>query len=709
MEFSFRWRLFTQALKGLINPASAQSAYGLLAGIFSSGGAPSSRGTAELLRAYRQMPWLRAVTNKVARSVASVPWRLYVVKGISGKAVRVPKIQRGDINTRKVLIEKALNSGEIQEIEDHPLLDILGDANPFMVGLAVRQITQIWLDLVGEAFWIKERNNAGAPAEIWPVPPSWVIRTPTPSQPYYEVSFRGWQGRIPETEIVWFSEPSPENPYARGAGIAEALGDELETDEYAAKHTKNWFYNQARPDLLIAAEGLSKPDTERLEEDWLAKNQGFWRAFKPYFLNKKIEVHQLSQSFESMQLVDLRKYERDTIIQVYGVPPELFGIIENSNRATIETADYLFTKWVVVPRLELTRATLQERLVPDFDDRLILDYDSPVSEDKQYQLNASKAAPWALTIDEWRQMQGLEPLPDDAGKVHMVPFNLVPTRGFGGQGTTETGGKAPKLVSQHKALREEDVFALLEACRWEALWDELASHYKEIVKEFGQRAVDIANDRLNINISFDLLDPRVVQFLESDAGKLIKDINGTTLRHLREQLVEGVNEGESIPKLAKRISEVFSEAKGRRSVVIARTEVVRASNFGAYEGMRQGGVPKREWLATRDDRVRDSHLAADGQIVGIDQPFTLGSGVQTMYPGASGVPEEDIQCRCTTAPVFDERSLYDTEEKRAAAWRKYDADIRPYERQFEAATKRGFQAQQNAVMDKLKELGKEGD
>ncbi len=32
--------------------------------------------------------------------------------------------------------------------------------------------------------------------------------------------------------------------------------------------------------------------------------------------------------------MELRKHSRDTVIQTEGVPPELHGIIENSNRAT---------------------------------------------------------------------------------------------------------------------------------------------------------------------------------------------------------------------------------------------------------------------------------------------------------------------------------------------------------------------------------------
>jgi hypothetical protein len=37
-------------------------------------------------------------------------------------------------------------------------------------------------------------------------------------------------------------------------------------------------------------------------------------------------------------------------MQVYGIPPEKLGIVENSNRSTIDSADYLFAKSILVPQ-----------------------------------------------------------------------------------------------------------------------------------------------------------------------------------------------------------------------------------------------------------------------------------------------------------------------------------------------------------------------
>ena len=426
-----------KALVGIFNDDSARQAQGMLGGIFGSqGGDPPYRGDTNILKAYSTMPWLRAVAQRVATAVAasSTQWILYAPA--SGRRRDVRLIQRAASHeTRKDLIRKGKSDENLVPVDDHILLDALNKANSYMVGQSLFKVTQIHLDLVGESFWIKERNGLGAPVEFWPIPPDWVQSTPTPSKRSFRVSFNGWQGDIPDTEVLWMAELDPANPYTRGSGLARSLNDELETDEYVAKHTRQLFFNRARPDMIIWPKqqgahdiGLQQDQVRRLEERWLDGHQGFWRAFKPFFVGREINVHEVNQSLQELQLVELRKHERDTIVQVFGIPPELLGILNNSNRATIESADYLFSRWVVAPRMEFLRSQLQERLIPEYDDRLVLDFVSPVAEDREHMLEASKAAPWSLKVDEWRVLQGQEPLDDDAGQIHMMPMDLMPVK-----------------------------------------------------------------------------------------------------------------------------------------------------------------------------------------------------------------------------------------------------------------------------------------
>ncbi len=83
-----------------------------------------------------------------------------------------------------------------------------------------------------------------------------------------------------------------------------------------------------------------------------------------------------------------------------------------------------------------------------------------------------------------------------------------------------------------------------------------------------------------------------------------------------------------------------------RADLIARTESHGAHEAGSRDAMARVGVEMREWLTASDDRVRASHVAADGQRVAIDEPFRVGASL-LMYPGdPMGSARETANCRC---------------------------------------------------------------
>lgn len=444
VQLSLRDRaaLVVRALAGGVMPTDPGTVGGrIVSGVIPSGGTPPAREAKELLSAYSTQPWLRAVVSRISYDVAAQDMLLFVHRK-NGKAVRTPwvrQLQKGmgaspqAVVKRQALIKAAVDAGDLEPVLDHPLLDLLSNFNPFHIGLAGRRVTQQMQDLVGEAFWLLERAQEGPlrglPVAIWPVPPSWILGTPTLTRPFFRVSFRGWQGSIPQSEFVWFSELDPANPYGRGTGTAMALADDLETDEYAAKHAKALFYNRARPDLVVSPKSdesaMDPTEVQRLEQGWLQRAQGFWKGFKPFFLARAVDIKELDSDLRSQQFVQLREYERNTCIQTFGVSPEILGIVAGgANRATITIAEYIYGRRVLVPRLEGFRGTLQVRVVPLYDDRLILDYTSPVGRDTEQELEAMKARPEAFSMDEWRARAGEESLPDKKGELFLISPTL---------------------------------------------------------------------------------------------------------------------------------------------------------------------------------------------------------------------------------------------------------------------------------------------
>jgi len=182
---------------------------------------------------------------------------------------------------------------------------------------------------------------------------------------------------------------------------------------------------------------------------------------------------------------------------------------------------------------------------------------------------------------------------------------------------------------------------------------------------------------------FSILNADVLVYLLTVAAKKAKQVSDTEIAYIQSYLAEGVEEGESIPDLAKRIDDLYlQQIIPNRSTTIARTETIGASNYGSHEAAKQSGLDlTKSWLATEDSRTRPTHSEADGQEVGMDENFVVG-GAQMQYPGdPDGPASEVVNCRCTqvynTAPAatisLDEEKAFlpVTSDATKRAYRQY--------------------------------------
>lgn len=162
-----------------------------------------------------------------------------------------------------------------------------------------------------------------------------------------------------------------------------------------------------------------------------------------------------------------------------------------------------------------------------------------------------------------------------------------------------------------------------------------------------------------IDTTFTLYNHDAVQRLIKDNPELLPqpkvDVDKSerwNLQHLQSAITQGILQGESIPKIAKRMQRVTNM---ERSAAIrnARTAMTGAQNGGRLDSMKRaqerGIEVKKGWLATLDARTRDSHAVMDGEEVEMDEAFSNG----LMFPGdANGAPSEVYNCRCRMVHVF---------------------------------------------------------
>ena len=301
-----------------------------------------------------------------------------------------------------------------------------------------------------------------------------------------------------------------------------------------------------------------------------------------------------------------------------------------------------------------------------------------------------------VTINEARARLGLPLWPD--GDRPPEPLFLP--------GTPATEAlSAKRRITMLAAPKNPALDNVLEALRPERLTAEVAPVMEKRMAAWAKKQLR----ELGVAPRFDLLNPLIPKRVEEIAGDKIEDlVHETTKDALRKTLNEGVRAGEGVPALAKRVREVFDVADESRSVAIARTEVVGASGWATEKAFHVSGVvDEKQWVSTHDGRARDEHLALEEMgPIPIDKPFRVGTA-SAMYPGGFGVAELDIQCRCTlVANIKDPVALTAFlaaagVTSLAAAWKKFDRELVPWEEDLADALRRGFRAQRDEVLAAL--------
>lgn len=143
-----------------------------------------------------------------------------------------------------------------------------------------------------------------------------------------------------------------------------------------------------------------------------------------------------------------------------------------------------------------------------------------------------------------------------------------------------------------------------------------------------------------------------IDFINARANRL-KDVPDEIWQTIQQQISEGLDKGEPIRDIAKRITRAFDAIDEGRASVIATTETHAAYGFSRNEAMKTAGVKFKKWIISGLPNVRHAHQIADGQIVPINQPFLVG-GENLQYPGdPAGSPENTINCRCIIGGVLE--------------------------------------------------------
>lgn len=193
----------------------------------------------------------------------------------------------------------------------------------------------------------------------------------------------------------------------------------------------------------------------------------------------------------------------------------------------------------------------------------------------------------------------------------------------------------------------------------------MLSHYKRTFKaiyKLNEDKYDImrkADETLVFGRNVDI--EAIVNQYFSSRQIILAGISERMAKRIAKLIEQGRADNLTLPQITKLVSDNFLPISRSRAALIARTETHSAASFAnhSYHELLKrdtGSKMLKKWVATGDARTRSTHASANGQVVDMDEDFTIG-GMPMGFAGDSrGGSKNVINCRCVIV-YADEKDM----------------------------------------------------
>lgn len=291
----------------------------------------------DISNAYEEHTWTYACINVIMRKIAGVPF---------------------------IVTSRAKdNEGNQVELPNHPAAKLLANPNPLMTETELWQGTVLTLYLHGETLWLEEFLGEQTPQEIF------LHLDPKASQPIFRNSDlpvgwtvpikRGQRTDFSNDELVRYRFADSDDPL-RGFAPVEAAGLALNQDFKAGKHNEALLGNQAVPSGIIEIpENVDESELKRVKKQWDREHGGPSRSGRTGWFAGGMKYQSLGLAMKDLDFIEGRRFNREEILAVFGVPPAEVGVHEFSNYANAREQGRKFWNNTLIPLMVLIEEALE--------------------------------------------------------------------------------------------------------------------------------------------------------------------------------------------------------------------------------------------------------------------------------------------------------------------------------------------------------------
>lgn len=394
---------------------------------------PEIEAFADYAKVYQSYVWVRKAITKIADSIISLPVRVVDVDG--------------------------------EEVTPHPVTELLDFVNDTYDATVLWSLWLVHMMLGGESFFEVVPDGNNNPVELWARRPDTITVIPDAALPAYPRVFtyqRDDEVQIPPDWMIADRFINPLNDF-RGIAPIHAVREGLIIDIFAQAWSKGFLKRGARPDwALVAPEGITQTEREQYEYMIEKKFAGVDNAHKPIILEDGVvDIKTLSFTPKDIEWLEQRKFSRDEVAAIFGVPDEIMGFGRDTyeNFGTAHEVFWLLTLKPLTDHRDnvLTRFFRYRRPMLADGERVETD----TSEIGALQEDIAPAVEtatkfWGMgvpynTVEE-RLGLGTGPIP--GGDVGYLPFSVVPV----GSGAPEAqqGDQQPTDGSEDESPAPDD-------------------------------------------------------------------------------------------------------------------------------------------------------------------------------------------------------------------------------------------------------------
>ena len=386
---------------------------------------------------YRQNATIYSLVNIIINACSTIPFQIYEVKSESD--YKRYKALTSALSPEAMLKAQIIRKNNMVELEHTNIHELLERPNPMQSYGSFIQELIAFGKLTGNRYiyGIAPETGIKQYKELYVLPSQLVeINSGGIMQPVKEYSLQyNGSHKIPAEVICHIKDFNPNyntsGSHLYGQSPLKAGLRSLQTNNEATETGVKYLQNQTARGVLMSDEGdINEMQAKQLKQKFKQQYRGSNNAGDIIITPKKLSWVNFGLNASDLSLIEQYNASIKDLCNIYNVPSVLLNNTESSTYNNVKEAKKSLYQNAVLPEMLKIRDELNRWLMPQFGEKLKLDFDFtavPELQEETEKIVNQMSSAWWLTPNEKRIATGYG-VDEENGMMntYYVPSNLLP-------------------------------------------------------------------------------------------------------------------------------------------------------------------------------------------------------------------------------------------------------------------------------------------